>query len=153
MCHECRTLFFNPNWDLGRTAKAKNRWEGRSAWGVDELGWTGTKHRWREVLWQRGMVFGEGTICSNLGWLKANVADPSFKVLQDCFDSKHQYDFSSCTVFRFRHPSISRDEGNVLWIEVLEQRLVWLRRPIREWQSLPHWRQICLLYTSPSPRD
>ena len=27
-------------------------------------------------------------------------------------------------------------------MEDLEQRLVWLRRPIREWHSLPHWRQI-----------
>ena len=27
-------------------------------------------------------------------------------------------------------------------MEDLEQRLVWLRRPIREWQSLPQWRQI-----------
>ena len=30
----------------------------------------------------------------------------------------------------------------MLCVEDLEQRLVWLRRPIREWQSLPHWRQI-----------
>ena len=41
-----------------------------------------------------------------------------------------------------RHPSVSRNYGNMLWIEVFEQRLVWLRRPIWEWQSLPHWRQI-----------
>ena len=27
-----------------------------------------------------------------------------------------------------RHPSVSRDHGNVVWIEDLEQRLVWLRK-------------------------
>ena len=34
-----------------------------------------------------------------------------------------------------RYPSVSRDYGNLLWIEVLEQRLVWLRRPIQEWHT------------------
>ena len=31
-----------------------------------------------------------------------------------------------------RHPSVSKDYGNVLCMEDLEQRLVWLRRPIRQ---------------------
>ena len=31
-----------------------------------------------------------------------------------------------------RHPSVSKDYGSVLCMEGLEQRLVWLRRPIRE---------------------
>ena len=44
--------------------------------------------------------------------------------------------------YLFRHPSISRDYGNLLCMENVEQRLMWLRRPIWEWQSLPHWRQI-----------
>ena len=37
-----------------------------------------------------------------------------------------------------RHPSVLRDYDNMLCIEDLEQNLVWLRRPIREWPSLPH---------------
>ena len=41
-----------------------------------------------------------------------------------------------------RHPSVSKDYGSVLCMEDLEQRLVLLRRPIRELQSLPHRRQI-----------
>ena len=36
------------------------------------------------------------------------------------------------------HPSVSKDYGVALWLVVLEQRLVWLERPIQEWQSLPH---------------
>ena len=35
-------------------------------------------------------------------------------------------------VLEIRHPSVSKDYGNVLCIEDLEQHLVWLRRPIRE---------------------
>ena len=31
-----------------------------------------------------------------------------------------------------RHPSVSKDYGTMLCMEDLEQRLVWLRRPIRE---------------------
>ena len=45
-------------------------------------------------------------------------------------------------IWYIRHPSVSTDYGNVLWMEDLEQCLVWLRRPIREWQSVPHWGQI-----------
>ena len=49
---------------------------------------------------------------------------------------------------RSRHPSVLGDYSNMLRIEILEQCLVWLRRPIQGWQSLPHWRQIqssCLI--------
>ena len=49
-----------------------------------------------------------------------------------------------------RHPSVSRDYGNVLCMEELEQCLVWLRRPVRESQSLPHWRQIQSLSSQPA---
>ena len=44
------------------------------------------------------------------------------------------------TWIRCKHPLALRDYGNMLWIDVLKQRLVLLRRPIRERQSLPHWR-------------
>ena len=45
------------------------------------------------------------------------------------------------TFFSCRHPSVSRDYGIMLCMEVLEQCFVWLRRPIRDsaWytQSIP----------------
>ena len=64
-----------------------------------------------------------------------------------CILLRHGYRLLSQTssdgsYWLIRHPSVSRDYGNVLWMEDLEQRLVWLRRPIWEWQSLPHWRKI-----------
>ena len=50
-----------------------------------------------------------------------------------------------------RHPSLSEDYGNALCMEDLEQHLMWLGRPIREWQLLPHWRQIQSV-PCPAPR-
>ena len=40
------------------------------------------------------------------------------------------------------HASVSKDYGVALWLIVLEERLVWLERPIREWQSLLHSEQM-----------
>ena len=45
--------------------------------------------------------------------------------------------------YHHRHPLVSEGYGVALWM--VKQRLVWLERPIQEWQPLPQrWQKWCV---------